>query len=141
MVLFSKLTELFVCPQWKVLGLPTTIQLDLSGLLSWLFTARAAPEGSMLNGNRVVPDFATGTTREGVQNVSREQTAAKITNPAPWSSFFTPVHSVPPQAEYDGIPLLHSRDYPFSPASGPITRSLFTIPGFMDKFLKPKHRP
>ena len=49
----------------------------------------------MLNGNRVVPDSATdgsidmlgpGTASEGVQNMSSEQTAPTITNPAPRSS-------------------------------------------------------
>ena len=57
--------------------------------------ARAAPSGSMLNGNQVVPDSATdgdidllgpGTASEGVQNMSSEQTAPTITNPAPGSS-------------------------------------------------------
>ena len=57
--------------------------------------ARAAPNGSMLNGNRVVPDSATdgdndmlgpGTASEGVQNKSSKQTAPTITNPAPGSS-------------------------------------------------------
>ena len=54
--------------------------------------ARAAPNGSMLNGNRVVPDSATdgdidmlgpGTASEGVQNKSSKQTAP---NPASGSS-------------------------------------------------------
>ena len=80
-----------------------TFQVNLHDVNRWLRNgsmdkeakARAAPNGSMLNGNRVVPDTATdgsidmlapGTASEGVQNMSSGQTAPTLTNPAPKSS-------------------------------------------------------
>ena len=86
------------------INFPTlTFQVNPLDVISWFgngstdegATARAAPNGSMLNGNRVVPDSATdgdidllgpGTASEGVQNMSSEQTAPTITNPAYGSS-------------------------------------------------------